>query len=317
LRIRSIAAVTGPLLAWSIALTVSSSAGRTLAAQPPAPTPAPKPTQGAPPPTAKPARPAPPRPAGGGLNTGYPQREPGNPEAIARGKTLYGVACAFCHGSDARGGETGPNLLRSQLVLNDKDGELITPVVQNGRPEKGMPRMDFTAAQVKDLAAFIHSFRVGGYDESRMVPPSILIGDATAGAAYFASTCGSCHSVTGDLKGLGAKITDAKALQQTWLMPGAGRGGFGGGGAAPAVNVPPTTVTVTLASGEKVEGRLGRVDDFVVTLTTADGMLRSFRRIGETPTVVVNDPLQPHKDLLPKYTDKDIHDLTAYLVTVK
>ena len=100
-------------------------------------------------------------------------------------------------------------------------------------------------------------------------------------------------------------------------MPGAGRGGFGGGGAAPPVNVPPTTVTVTLASGEKVEGRLGRIDDFIVTLTTADGTFRSFRRAGDTPSVDVNDPLKPHKELLPKYTDKDIHDLTAYLVTVK
>jgi mono/diheme cytochrome c family protein len=248
----------------------------------------------------------------------YPQRAPADHDAIARGKTLYGVACAFCHGSDARGGETGPNLLRSQLVLNDQDAELITPVVQNGRPEKGMPRMDLTAAQVKDIATFVHSFRVGGYDESRMVPPSILVGDAKAGASYFTATCAGCHSLTGDLKAVGARFPDAKVLQQTWLMPGAGRGfgGFGGGGGG-GVTVSPTTVTVTLPSGEKVEGRLGRIDDFSVTLTTGDGAFRSFRRTGDTPSVVVKDPLQPHKDLLPKYTDKDIHDLTAYLVTVK
>lgn len=306
---RPAAAVAGPLFVWM--LVVSGAVTHGAQTPPTQPRPA---TPGAPAP-----RPPAPAPAGGGgINASYPQRAPGDPEAIARGKTLYGVACAFCHGSDARGGETGPNLLRSQLVLNDKDGEQITPVVQNGRPEKGMPKIDMTAAQVKDIATFVHSFPVGGYDVSRMKPESILVGDAKAGQAYFTKTCGSCHSVTGDLQGFGARFPDAKVLQQTWLMPGAGRGfGGGGGGGATLLKVPPTTVTVTLASGEKLEGRLGRIDDFIVTLTTADGAFRSVRRTGDTPKVVVNDPLQPHKDLLPKYADKDIHDLTAFLVTVK
>src|ERR1700674_4410724 len=114
---------------------------------------------------------------------GYPARPPGDPGAIERGKARYGVYCNFCHGSDARGGEGGPNLLRSELVLNDRSGELIAPVVQNGRGE--MPRLNLTSEQVSDIAAFIHSFRVGGYDASRMVPPSILVGDATAGQAVF------------------------------------------------------------------------------------------------------------------------------------
>jgi cytochrome c oxidase cbb3-type subunit III len=303
-RIRTAVAITGPLFVWLLLVCgVIAQTPPAPAAQPPRP--------------ATPATPAPRPPAGGGgLNASYPQRAPGDPEAIARGRTAYGVACAFCHGSDARGGETGPNLLRSQLVLNDKDGELIAPIVQNGRPEKGMPRIDMTAAQVKDIAAYVHSFPVGGYDVSRMTPTSVLVGDAKAGAAYFTRTCASCHSLTGDLKGFGARTPDAKLLQQSWLMPGSGRGFFGNSGPS-IVNVKPTTVTITLPSGEKLEGRLGRIDDFVVTLTTADGTFRSVRRTGETPTVVVNDPLKPHKDLLPKYTDKDIHDLTAYLVTVK
>jgi cytochrome c oxidase cbb3-type subunit III len=243
----------------------------------------------------------------------YPPRVPEDPAMVERGKTLYGVNCAFCHGSDARGGETGPNLLRSQLVLNDQHGELITPVVQNGRPERGMPKLDLTTAQVRDIAAFIHNFKVGGYDISRMVPPSILVGDAKAGETVFASMCAGCHSVTGDLKGIATKIPDTKALQQTWLMPGRGRGGAPPG----TINVPPTTVKVTLPSGEQIEGRLTRLDDFIVTLTQADGTTRSFRRDRDTPKVEVHDPLQPHRDLLPNYTDRQIHDLTAYLVTVK
>ena len=81
--------------------------------------------------------------------------------------------------------------------------------------------------------------------------------------------------------------------------------------------MPPTTVTVTTASGQKVEGRLVRIDDFMVTLTDADGTPRTFRRDGDVPKVEVHDPMKPHRDLLPVYTDKDIHDVTAYLVTVK
>jgi mono/diheme cytochrome c family protein len=228
---------------------------------------------------------------------------------------MYGVNCAFCHGSDARGGEGGPNLLRAELVLNDQNGELVAPVVQNGRPDRGMPAMAMSMPQIADIAAFVHSFRVGGYDVSRMRPPSIVVGDAKGGEAYFKTACAACHSVTGDLKGIGAKFEDPKTLQNTFLMPGGGRGGFGG--QAAATNVPPTTVTVTPEAGPKVEGRLVRIDDFIVTLTLADGMQRTFRRDGETPKVEIHDPLKPHKDLLRRYSDTDIHNLTAHLVTVK
>lgn len=247
----------------------------------------------------------------------YPQRPPADPAVVERGRAIYGVQCNFCHGSDARGGEGGPNLLRSQLVLNDQKGEAMAPVIQNGRIDQGMPKFDLTAAQISDIAAYIHSFRVGGYDISRERPLSILVGDAKDGEAYFKAKCASCHSVTGDLKGLGAKFTDPKLLQNFFLMPGGGRGGFGGGSGAAANNVPPTTVTVTPARGPKVEGRLGRIDDFIVMLTEADGTQRTFRRDGDTPKVEIHDPLQPHKELLRIYTDKDIHNLTAYLVTVK
>jgi hypothetical protein len=160
---------------------------------------------------------------------------------------------------------------------------------------------------------------VAGYDDSRHRPVTILVGDAGAGKSYFQAKCASCHSVTGDLKGIGSKFDDPKLLQNFFLIPGGGRGGFGGfggGGGAPS-NIPPTTVTVTYAGGQKLEGRLTRIDDFIVILTQADGTQRTVRRDGETPKVEIHDPLQPHKDLLPVYTDKNIHDLTAYLVTVK
>jgi cytochrome c oxidase cbb3-type subunit III len=243
----------------------------------------------------------------------FPTRPPGDPAAIERGRALYGVNCTFCHGLDTRGGDGGPSLLRAATVLDDQNGELIAPVVKDGRTDRGMPKFSFTDDQVKDIVAFIHSFTAAGYDVSRVTPPSILVGDAKAGAAYFSTRCGSCHSATGDLRGFAAKFTDDKQLQQTWLMPGSG-----GRGAAPVkLNVPPTTVTVTLPSGEKVEGVLDRMDDFVVSLIEKDGSHRSFRTTGGTPKVEVHDPLQAHKELLRVYTDADIHNLTAYLATLK
>ncbi len=242
----------------------------------------------------------------------YPPHPPGDPAMVARGKAIYDVNCAQCHGSDARGEERGPNLIRSALLLNDKDGELIAPVLQEGRLADGMPKFEFSAAQIADIAAFIHTFRVGGYDVSRNRPETIVVGDAKAGETYFNSKCGSCHSATGDLKGVTSKITDPRGLQQRWLLPASPAGARGGGPTGA-----PVTVTVTLASGQKVEGRLVRIDDFTVSFIEADDTPRTVRRDGDTPRVEVHDPIQAHRDLLRVYTDKDIHNVTAYLVTLK
>jgi mono/diheme cytochrome c family protein len=247
--------------------------------------------------------------------TAYPERAPGDPAAIERGKALYGVNCQFCHGADTRGGDSGPSLLRSAIVLDDQNGELMAPIIQNGRPDRGMPKFAFSREQISDVAAFIHTFKAAGYDESRLKPPSIIVGDATAGAAFFNAKCAACHSTTGDLRGIATRIPDERMLQQTWLMPGSG--GRGGRGGPPAGTRKPVTVTVTLPSGEKIDGTLDRLDDFVVSLTTADGARRSFRTSGDTPRVDVHDPLQPHRDLLRTYADTDIHNVTAFLVTLK
>lgn len=257
----------------------------------------------------------PPRPPGGGFANAYPQRPPAPPEVLERGKALYSVHCGFCHGADARGGsEGGPSLIRSDIVLNDDKGELIAPVIQNGRGT--MPKFSLTMEQISDIAAFIHSFRVGGYDISRNRPTTIVVGDAKAGEAYFNATCAKCHSVTGDLKGFAARFNTPRQMQQSWLMPGSGGSFVGGGGGAPS-KLKPTTVTVTLTGGKQVNGTLKRIDDFIVTLIEEDGTPRSFRRNGDVPKVEIHDPLQPHRDLLSKYTDKDIHNVTAYLESLK
>jgi len=245
-----------------------------------------------------------------GAFVAYPQRAPGDPAAIERGKALYGANCLFCHGADAKGGDGGgPNLLRSSVVLDDQKGERIAPIVREGRA--AMPRFQFTDAQVADIADFLHSFPVS----SRSAPSTldIVVGDPKRGEAYVAAKCAACHTTTA-LKTFAMKIADAKLLQQMWLMPGT----TGGRAGEPApVQAPPISVDVTLPSGEVITGTLSRVDDFSVSLTAADGTHRTFRTDGARIKVDIHDPLQPHKDLLPVYTDADIHNVTAYLVSLR
>ena len=247
----------------------------------------------------------------------YPDRPRAPAAVLERGKATYSVNCAFCHGSDAGGGSVGPNLLRSEVVLQDKNGELIMPIVHGARMDKGMPKIDINDAQVADIAAWLHSLKVS----SRAVMTekiNIVVGNADQGKAAFDRTCGSCHSVTGDLKGFSAKYTDPRAMQQAWIMPGGGGGRGGpGGGQAMELNVPPVTATVTSAYGQKVTGKLDAIDDFYVSVVTDDGETHRWTRNNGTPKVDIHDPLAAHRELLRKYDDKDIHDITAYLVSLK
>ncbi len=259
--------------------------------------------------------PAPAAPGGGGGGRvggqpAYPKRVT-DPAAVERGQAIYSVDCAFCHGRDTRGGDGGPSLLRSQLVQRDQKGELIGSVVLEGRP--GMPSFSFTPAQLFDIAEFLHSFEINSRDPARMKAPSIVTGNAAAGEKYFAARCSSCHSATGDLKGFAAKFPEPRALQQAWLMPGvAGR--IGGPGVA--TSAIPITAIVTF-NGQKYEGRLLRMDEFTISISQPDGTSRTFRREVDGPPIELRDPLGQHKALLKVYADKDIHDLTAYLVTLK
>jgi mono/diheme cytochrome c family protein len=227
---------------------------------------------------------------------------------------IYDANCASCHAADMRGTDKGINIIRTQTVLDDDTGERIAPILSAGHPAAAKKVYNFDAGQITDLAGYIHSLRAQGYDASRNRPDSVLVGNATAGEAAFKARCASCHSVTGDLKGFGAKFGDPQTLQNTWIMPGGGgRGGFGGS----TTNVPPATVTVTLANGKKLEGRLGRIDDFIVILTDSDGVSHTIPRNGDIPKVEIHDPLAAHRQLMRVYTDKEIHDISAYLVTVK
>jgi len=291
--------------------------------------------QGTPPPQNPPAgapqTPPPPGGArgqgrGGGIVGTFPaqQRPPDDPAVIARGKTLYDLSCSACHGIDLRGGQlNGPNLLRSQLLLNDQEGELILPIVQGARADKGMPALPLPPDDVKAIATYLHSVAgaprqgAGGPPRGTAPPPDVLVGDAAAGRAYFAAKCSRCHSATGDLQGFGARFPDAKTLQNFWVSGGrvGGRGGGGRGGGASTARA--VSGTVWLPGGEKVEGRVLRYDDFIITLALPDETVRSFRREGESPKVEIRDPLEPHQALMAVYSNKDMRDLTAYLVTLK
>ena len=245
----------------------------------------------------------------------YPEHPPAPPEQVARGEQIFRGNCSFCHGSDARGGETGPNLVRDQVVLRDQRGELITPIVQNGIPAQGMPKFALSATDITDIAAWLHSQPLS--DRGAPSTLDILVGNAKEGEAYFngAGRCTQCHSATGDLAGIGSRY-EPKTIQNLIVSGGGGRGRRRSAGAA-GPKVPPTTVTVTLPSGQTTTGDLDHISAFVVALRQPDGAYRSFARHDSIPKVVVTNPLQWHIDRLPQWRDADIHDLTAYLVTLK
>ena len=251
------------------------------------------------------------------------QRPPGDPAQIARGKTIYGISCTSCHGADLRGGDMGgPNLLRSQVALVDREGETIVPIIQGSRQTSGMPAISMSPDDAHAVAAYVRSVleTIGTQGTPPGVgkePPSVLVGNAGEGQAYFAAKCGSCHSATGDLQGIATKYPDPKMLQNVWVSGGGGRRGGRGGAAQATSDARTVTVSVALSSGENVEGRLVRIDDFLVTVGMADGSQRTFHRDGAVPKVEIHDPMKAHRDMLSVYTDKAMHDVTAYLVTLK
>jgi len=229
-------------------------------------------------------------------------------EVAARGEKLYAASCAFCHGPDARGAG-GPNLLRSETVLHDDRGELIGPVIQKGRAEKGMPPMPGTTpSQIAEISEYLHLLVERAANRGlygTLYSNDVVTGDARAGETYFngAGGCRACHSPAGDLAHVGSKYSGT-ALQNRWLYPSGGRGA----GAAPQA-------AVTLPSGERVAGRIKQIDDFDVSIVDASGAYRSWPR--SRVTVEIADPLKGHRELLARYTDTDMHNVTAYLATLK
>jgi mono/diheme cytochrome c family protein len=237
--------------------------------------------------------------AGSAWGQAGPTRPDVDPAAADRGKRVYLQYCVNCHGAQAKGTEEGPDLIRSVAVLHDKDGGGLAH-----RSER------LAAAEVRDLSAFLKQ-RVEDTvkDRNARKPPNVLTGNAAAGKAYFdgAGKCSTCHAASGDLAGI-AKRYDPLALEQRVLFPRSG-----GRGAPP---VRPTQVTVTTARGEATSGNLDRIDDFSVSLRDAAGEYHSWSRTAGLK-VELNDPYKAHNELLDQYSDADIHNLVAYLETLK
>jgi cytochrome c oxidase cbb3-type subunit III len=223
--------------------------------------------------------------------------------AAEQGRKDFEGHCSFCHGEDATGGR-GPDLVESALVAHDAGGNLIGPVILNGRPGKGMPPSDLSDTQIKDIAAFLHYRQLQGLESGRLPKnyalKSLLTGNAAAGRAFFdgAGKCENCHSPSGDLAHVAARYSPME-LEWRMLYPGGAQ----------------RTVTVTLPSGQTIEGPLEHLDEFTVALVDASGWYRSFRR--DRVKVSVHDPLAWHRRLLGELTQADVHNLFAYMETLK
>lgn len=255
-----------------------------------------------------------PAPGGGGFGRGRSF----DAEAIARAKPVFEAQCGFCHGNDARGRAGGPDLARSLVVLADTGGKELAGYLRTGRVDRGMPAFPgLTDQQLTDIAEFLHERLEAARSRTATDTMASLVGDAKAGAAYFSGPgrCTTCHSITGDLAGIGAKY-DPAALQGRIVNPRPGPGAGRGQAAVPSPRST-RTVTVTLENGQTFSGALDFVSEFAVTLIEASGARRTFKREGSVPKVAITDPLQAHFDMLRTFRDKDMQDLTAYLWTLK
>jgi cytochrome c oxidase cbb3-type subunit 3 len=225
-------------------------------------------------------------------------------DLVRSGGALFRQNCSFCHGRDAGGGETGPDLTRSKLVTTDVDGNKIGPVIRDGRPDKGMPHFDLPDQQIESLVAFIHTqqhnalTRKGG--RKGVDVSDLQTGNVDAGKKYFegAGGCTACHSATGDLATINSRYRGLE-LEIQMLYPQHAK----------------SKVTVTPKSGEAITGRLAYLDEFTVALIDAAGTYQSWR-ISDVQ-YKVDAPVNAHIELFSKYTDADVHNLMAYLQSLR
>jgi mono/diheme cytochrome c family protein len=236
--------------------------------------------------------------------TATPQSFP--PEQVRAGQPVFSAQCGFCHGRDAMGGETGPDLTRAASVAADVRGDTIGPLVRNGRVDKGMPAFSLGDADLAAVVAFIHDQKAKAASLTggrRAVDVADLqTGNAETGKRYFDRACSKCHSPSGDFAGIGRRL-EGLALLQKMLYPT---------GAAASSHA---KVTVTRPSGEVVTGSLASRDEFTIALTDPSGAYRAFPT--DHVKFTVDDPLQAHVEQLGKYTDDDMHNVLAYLQTLR
>jgi cytochrome c oxidase cbb3-type subunit III len=226
------------------------------------------------------------------------------PPAVTAGGATFQQNCAFCHGRDAGGGETGPDLTRSKLVGADVGGDKIGDVVLHGRTDKGMPAFQLSGEQISNLAAFIHFVRTKAESQSGkrkgVDVADLQTGNVEAGKAYFngAGGCAKCHSPTGDLAGIAGKYQGLQ-LEERMLYPKDVK----------------SKVTVTLPSGQDLSGTLEYIDEFTIGMRDGEGTYHSWKT--SDVKYKVDAPVEAHVAQFPKYSDDDIHNLMAYIQTLK
>lgn len=233
-------------------------------------------------------------------------------EAVERGLPAYNSTCGYCHGARGKGGQAGPDLIASSVTLHDEDGVQLANYVRAPQHSK-VAKVEFSDSQMADIAAYLHSRVIYASGRGEVRLEEVLVGNAKDGEQYFngAGGCNKCHSPTGNLKGVGAKY-DVATLQDRLVMPRSGRGGFGRGASESGASA-----TVTLPSGETIKGTPLRVTDFDVVIRLADGSTKTWARERGVPKVVITNPLQAHIDIMTRLSDRDMHNLTAYLATFK
>lgn len=225
-------------------------------------------------------------------------------EQVEAGSTLFLQNCAFCHGKEAGGGESGPDLTRSKLVSADKNGEAIGAVIRNGRPGKGMPGFSLDDTQITNIVAFIHAKQDLAMSETGtrkgVDEADLRTGDAAAGKRYFEGEggCTKCHSATGDLAGIATRYSGLR-LEMQMLYPRDAK----------------QKISVKTPTGGTLNGTLEYQDEFTIGMTDSSGTYHSWP--AKAVSFKVDDPLQAHLNALQKYTDEDIHNVLAYVQTLK
>ncbi len=224
--------------------------------------------------------------------------------AAARGGPVFQQNCAFCHGPQARGA-TGPSLITSDVVLGDDHGEHLAPYVKQGRPDKGMPSFaDIPEAQLKDIAEFLHLQVEAVANRGAYHVLNVVVGDKARGHAYVSAHCLPCHS-DDTFAHIAGKFRSPDQLQRGWIWPSRSSN------ASAAL-----TATVKTADGAAISGRVTQVSDFRITLVDADGRTHAIERKPGVE-VEIKDPLAPHRQMINTLANDDMHNVTAWLETLK
>jgi cytochrome c oxidase cbb3-type subunit III len=223
--------------------------------------------------------------------------------AAGRGAPLFQQNCAVCHGQQARGA-MGPSLITSDEVLGDNHGEQLGPYLKKGRPGKGMPAFALPGHQLKDIAEFLHLQVEEVANRGTYHVLNILVGNTAKGQDYVAAHCMSCHAAE-TFAHLGSSFHSPEQLQRNWIWP-----------TRSMDSKLAVTAIVKVPDGTTITGRVTQVSDFRITLVDSGGETHAIHR-GPGVEVEMKDPLAAHQEMIMTLTNDDMHNVTAYLATLK